>query len=565
MSTGNITSAGGGRGRGRGSSRAAFTLIELLAVMVIIAILLSLILVAALDAQRRAEERATQSLIAKLDSGISDRLDALLQTQPSANYAHGYLAAIYVGNQMVPPLQTNSGSLNSQIRTSLRAQTIAAYDYIKSEMPDVFSIDPGFTPGGSYSGPYPFNFAGQAFPGTPLTTLGNYMLPLGHMVMNSPPQSFGDSTITTGTLTSTFPNLGLTGSGIFGASYTAAAGLYRNLGYLPTGYDGVDNGGIAGLVDDWGEGVNTGNYVQVTTNIANHQHKTARSEMLYAILVEGSGPWGSVFSKDEFTDREVRDTDGDGLPEFIDAWGQPLQFFRWPILHHSGFQIGMNQVGAGGSAWSLLNPYTNWQERERDALDSTNQLMAPGWWSTTGVGGLAANNAFPAALTPSLLPAPRPNSSMSTAALVFASFFHTLAEPLEGTMSTTGQGPFWDPTSAAARRAYYSKPLILSGGLDESPGVFLYSDAAIKSLGQKAPLGLVANENSALPFGLDLVDFTLAGGIPWTYSNPPTISATTFPSSIDPNNPSSFDIQQSSLDDITNHNLSTTVGVGGSN
>ena len=43
------------------------------------------------------------------------------------------------------------------------------------------------------------------------------------------------------------------------------------------------------------------------------------------------GPLGSVFSPDDFSDREVKDTDGDGLPEFVDAWGQPLQFFRWPL------------------------------------------------------------------------------------------------------------------------------------------------------------------------------------------------------------------------------------------
>lgn len=562
MSTGSITARGRGRSWGRGPARPGFTLIELLAVIVIIAILLSLILVAAMDAQRRAEERATQSLIAKLDGGIADRLDALLQSQPSANYAHGYLAAIYVGANTVPPILTPTGQLNSQLRTSLRAQTIAAYDYIKSEMPDVFSIDPNFTPGSSYTGPYPFNFAGSPFPGTPLTPLGNNMLPLGHMVMNSPPQSYGDSTITGGILTSTFPNLGLTGSGIYGASYNAAAGLYRNLGYLPTGYDGVDNGGIAGLVDDWGEGVNSSNQAQVLTNLGNHLHKTARAEMLYAILVEGSGPWGSVFSKDQFTDREVRDTDGDGLPEFIDAWGQPLQFFRWPLFYHSGFQIGMNIVGSGGSAWSLVAPYTSmWQVREHDGLDPTNQLMAPAWWSTTGVGGLAANQNSPFG---SLFPAvASPPPYISGGALGFASFFHTLAEPLQAPVAAGfGMGVFWDP-AATLRRAYYTKPLILSGGLDQTPGVFLYSDAYLHALGQKTSLGLIANENSALPFGLDLIDFTVTGGISWNYNSPVVISASA--SSIDPNNPMSFDIQQSSQDDITNHNLSTTVGVGGSN
>ncbi len=547
--------------------RLAFTLIELLAVMVIVSILLSFILIAALDAQRRAEERATQTLIAKLDAGISDRLDALMQTLPSANYAHGYLAAIYIGTNTIPPIQTPSGQLNSQLRTSLRAQTIAAYDYIKGEMPDVFSVDPNFTPGGSYSGPYPFNFAGMGFPGTPIDPngLGNYMLPMGHMVANSPPQSFGDGGVT-------FPNLGLTGSGIYGASYNAAAGIYRNLGYGPKGYDGVDNGGITGLVDDWQEGMIelTGQQAgQVQANIANHLHKTARSEMLYAILVEGSGPWGSVFRKDDFTDREVRDTDGDGLPEFIDAWGQPLQFFRWPLFYHSSFQIGMNQVTAGGSAWNLTNPYTNWQERERDPLDPTNQLTAPGWWSTTGVGGLAANGNSP---FPAVLPQPW-GAPMSHGALAFAAFFHTLAEPLQsssgGSTTGLGQGSFWDPVVGSSRRAYYTKPLILSGGLDQTPGVFLYPDSFTRGGG--ASLGLIANENSARAFGLDLIDFTpgqptSAGFIPWTnYSNPPQISAMNFPSTLIPDKPSSFDIQQASQDDITNHNLSTTVGVGGSN
>ena len=36
-----------------------------------------------------------------------------------------------------------------------------------------------------------------------------------------------------------------------------------------------------------------------------------------------------VLSK-EFTAQEVADTDDDGLLEFVDAWGEPLRFYRWP-------------------------------------------------------------------------------------------------------------------------------------------------------------------------------------------------------------------------------------------
>ena len=64
-----------------------FTLTELMIVMVIIGILLSLILTAAFAGVRRAEERATQALISKLETGLDDRLQALLQSQPDYNSA----------------------------------------------------------------------------------------------------------------------------------------------------------------------------------------------------------------------------------------------------------------------------------------------------------------------------------------------------------------------------------------------------------------------------------------------------------------------------------------------
>ena len=188
------------------------------------------------------------------------------------------------------------------------------------------------------------------------------------------------------------------GTGIYGASYFAAAGIYKNLGYLPTGYDGIDNDGN-GLIDDWAEGVghppsfNADSQVVATVqaNLNAHQHNTARSETLYAILVEGVGPLGSVFSRDDFSDREVKDTDGDGLPEFVDAWGQPLQFFRWPLLYHTDTQRGQvidywdyTQTPPVASAVELFNPpYRSvFEAREQDPLDPNQQLMAPAWWSS---------------------------------------------------------------------------------------------------------------------------------------------------------------------------------------
>ena len=54
------------------------------------------------------------------------------------------------------------------------------------------------------------------------------------------------------------------------------------------------------------------------------------SELLYFFLFH-SGNYGSAeVARDDFTEKEIADTDGDGLPEFIDAWGQPLRYYRWP-------------------------------------------------------------------------------------------------------------------------------------------------------------------------------------------------------------------------------------------
>ena len=54
--------------------------------------------------------------------------------------------------------------------------------------------------------------------------------------------------------------------------------------------------------------------------------ETESSELLYFMLTKmqvfGVPPVG----ESEFGTSEVRDTDGDGLLEFIDAWGRPLRF-----------------------------------------------------------------------------------------------------------------------------------------------------------------------------------------------------------------------------------------------
>lgn len=522
------------------SQRGGFTLTELLVVIGIIGIIITFILMAAQDARRRAEEAATQSLIAKLEAGLNDRLDALLQTRPDYNAAHYYLAGIYHTASAAPLTGANA-----------RAQVIAWYDFIKSEMPDVFFVQ-------NTTGPYPLNFAANPYPGSTTIDangLGYFILPLGNSIANNPAGNDYGADNYSNTV----------GTGIYGASYFAAAGIYKNLGYLPAGYDGVDNNGN-GAIDEWAEGVNDPpNYTspnatalaQVQANLAAHKHHTARSETLYAILVEGVGPLGSVFSRDDFTDKEVQDTDGDGLPEFVDAWCQPLQFFRWPLLYHSDSQKGqviVDDVTTGLP--TLIAPYLSpFETREQNPLDPNQQLMAPGWWSST------QNLGFPPAIAGTAVAV---GGSGSVNAFEF--FFHRLTEPLANPGGTPGANTYWDRNGTiypsgpyGYRRAFFSRPLIVSSGPDEQMGIFHFPDSSPPSASQ-----LVMIENNASPFGWHppAGPFTLDAD----FTSVSTISPGPIPaaSSSDPNFPTSQDLRERGHDDISNQNRQAVGGTGGS-
>ncbi|GAC1475401.1 MAG: hypothetical protein NVSMB9_27860 [Isosphaeraceae bacterium] len=518
---------------------AGFTLLELLIVMVIIGIIIAFILTAALDGVRRAEERGTQALITKLEAGMADRVDALLNLRTEANSTHAYLAGVW--NSSLPPSAFGDGSY---LDAYARAQIIARFDQIKAELPDVFVVqksDPLF----AY---YPLNFVAAPYDGVPSANitpnnLGHYLLPTGAGVYNNrSAKSYGSYPPAADYVPPSY--------GIFGASYTAAGGLYKSLFLSATrnnptlvqpkpadaGYDGADNNGN-GLVDEIGEnGAVAGAMVAL---LDNHTHKTARSEMLYALLVNGQGPLGSVFSPDEFSDREVRDTDGDGLPEFVDAWGEPIQFYRWPIFYVSDIQKGSQ----------FYNDAT--APRDQNPLDPNKQLMDPSWWSEQ------INDASPwgTSYTP-----------LSGAAHLFQTHFFTLTDPNANPGLGTGTGIVWDQSSTNAspfhgRRAYYSKYLILSGGPDKIPGVPVFDDQYWKAL------------SDSLPSGGSITNVPSVGGNAPNFS--PTLAAFRVECQAAPESPlrsgdvymspSKTDpisgaILEAGHDDITNHNIQAPGG-----
>lgn len=69
---------------------------------------------------------------------------------------------------------------------------------------------------------------------------------------------------------------------------------------------------------------------RVASNWAKHDPITESAELLYYTLTYSTNYGSASVDSDRFTNAEVQDTDGDGLPEFVDSWGQPLRFYRWP-------------------------------------------------------------------------------------------------------------------------------------------------------------------------------------------------------------------------------------------
>jgi prepilin-type N-terminal cleavage/methylation domain-containing protein len=518
--------------------REAFTLVELMVVMVIIGILMTFVLRAYSGSVRQAEEKATVALIAKLEQALTDRVDAITTSRADPTPAHLALAAIYNGKSPRP------------LASVQRAQAIAQFDDLRAQLPDVFVVL-NAAPAAS-AGVYPLSFAAAPFGTT--GTAADYTVPVGTPLFGGPPVA-----------------------GMYGAAFEIAAGVYKQLGYNRQGWDGNDNNND-GFVDDLLEGTSGGELAAITARLQKHTHKTARAEMLYAILVEGGGAYGSSFDKDDFTSKEVQDTDGDGLLEFVDAWGEPLQFYRWPILHRSDAQKGWPDVAKltlDAAAGLQPGPYAaakvgasavfvSMEAREQNPLDPNQTLVAPSWWGAT------YNNATPYG-------GGSGNVSGSAAAFM-ALFGPTLVDPIALSLASPAPSPTcWDRSTNPNpnpqlvgplfyRRAYYSRPLILSAGPDKVPGTAMLgvNYAAIDDRATiETPTGVIAGPRDASggPAPLTIENLLIEGGGGKVDPNRVAGSFGTLAvMGTDGRNDTSSQLESYAQDDITSHTLQATGG-----
>ncbi len=77
----------------------------------------------------------------------------------------------------------------------------------------------------------------------------------------------------------------------------------------------------------------------LTTDDVNVVESNQGAECLYMIVMNATGDGEA---RTLFTDQDIGDTDGDGAPEFLDGWGRPIQFIRWPagFVGESDFMTG---------------------------------------------------------------------------------------------------------------------------------------------------------------------------------------------------------------------------------
>jgi prepilin-type N-terminal cleavage/methylation domain-containing protein len=98
------------------------------------------------------------------------------------------------------------------------------------------------------------------------------------------------------------------------------------------------------------------NFTEITPppyNTSVHQQVTESAACLYIILTQAAVFDTEPPAASDLKGVEVADTDGDGLMEIVDAWGQPLRYYRWPTRLFRPVPPGGAVTTAG---WNNLGP-----------------------------------------------------------------------------------------------------------------------------------------------------------------------------------------------------------------
>lgn len=110
-------------------------------------------------------------------------------------------------------------------------------------------------------------------------------------------------------------------------------------------------------------------YRRMRTTASQNANDTAECLYLTVMKATGDGEARTLFAK-----QDIGDTDEDGAPEFIDGWGEPIKWIRWP----SGLVSDLQPIDANGNrASDPLDPFRRDRQLAGNAEQSPSISVYP--------------------------------------------------------------------------------------------------------------------------------------------------------------------------------------------
>lgn len=326
----------------RSPERRGFTMVELLVTVTIIGMMASLLVTAMLQAQELARAARTKSLIARLNAEMLGRFETYrtrrLPIDPNvgrdprgttASPSSGVLTAPGMNNPLqfdafyTTPANGYPTSSANRASRSLQVALKSLYarrEFLRREMPDRYQ-DLVLLHGDNAT-QIPYGYVDVTTGNIPIPFTQSLSLPTGTN-MREPLFLFRE-------WTNGPPYVGFA---------TAEMSPVQNINLLypvvPALMQAYQRRINSNLRYQYQAAGNTGTTDSIFKNMA-QQHEGAECLHLILTSAQGEDDTGRAL----FLENEVRDTDGDGMPEFIDGWGRPIAWIRWP----AGFVSPLQQA-----------------------------------------------------------------------------------------------------------------------------------------------------------------------------------------------------------------------------
>jgi prepilin-type N-terminal cleavage/methylation domain-containing protein len=185
-------------------------------------------------------------------------------------------------------------------------------------------------------------------------------------------------------------------------------------------------------------------YVAALNGRTTANDRTTESSACLLIALQNHPHKGMKFNAEESLGASaIKDTDGDGVPEIIDGYGNPIAFFRW------GTQAYAVNPPPGVSLDGLAKNVGS-SNRDRDVEDPTHKLMDANW-----------------------------QTNYSGSVTTFQNLCHRIQDPANG-----------------QPRSYFTIPVVVSAGKDGDFGLVLpYQQSTAAYLADMKPTSTKADDN----------------------------------------------------------------------